>query len=462
MIGAHLGRGEDAFSVLSLAYEWADRCSPPMDRKEVFRIVWDIANKEARRVEKKPAPWPVLDDAALYGLAGEIVRAIEPETEADPVAILVHLLTYFGNAIGRSPYFRVEATKHHTNIFSVFVGETGKGRKGTSEDRVKVLFQGFCESWLPRISTGLSSGEGLIWAVRDKIEKKEPVKEKGRVVDYQTVITDHGVDDKRLLVSEPEFASPLRVMRRDGNILSPLIRLAWDSSDLRIMTKNTPARATGAHISIIGHITKAELLQCLNEVEGFNGFANRFLWFCVKRSKLLPEGGKPVDLTPYTDRLTKVIEIARAVGEMHRDEEAGAHWAELYQEMSHGHPGLLGAVTSRAEAQVLRLSLIYALLDGSPIIRIEHLRAAYALWRYAEDSARYIFGDAIGDAKAEKILAIIRSYGPITRTEIHDKMDRHLSSDKLGHTLSKLKSLGKIRCERVETGGRPAERWSAV
>ena len=43
------------------------------------------------------------------------------------------------------------------------------------------------------------------------------------------------------------------------------------------MAKNTPAKATDAHISIVGHITEQELHRALAEVEGFNGFANRFL-----------------------------------------------------------------------------------------------------------------------------------------------------------------------------------------
>ena len=103
----------------------------------------------------------------------------------------------------------MESTRHHTNLFGVLVGETAKGRKGTSENRIREVFRAVDESLSPRIMTGLSSGKGLIWAVRDQIEKKEPIKEKGRIVDYQTVIADHGVIDKRLLVIESEFASVL-------------------------------------------------------------------------------------------------------------------------------------------------------------------------------------------------------------------------------------------------------------
>src|SRR5688572_22566694 len=107
---------------------------------------------------------------------------------------------------------------------------------------------------------------------------------------------DPGVADKRLLVIESEFSSPLRMLTRDGNILSPVGREAWDSGDLRILTKNEPARATGAHISIVGHISADELRKELTTNDKANGFGNRFIWACVKRSQCLPEGGQ-VDST---------------------------------------------------------------------------------------------------------------------------------------------------------------------
>src|SRR5690606_37128729 len=114
---------------------------------------------------------------------------------------------------------------------------------------------------------------------------------KGIITGYQSEIVDPGVDDKRLLVLEEEFASTLRVMGRDGNSLSGVIRQAWDHGDLNTMTKNNPAKATGAHISIVGHTTQDELLRYLNDTEAANGFANRFMWVAVQRSKQLPDGG---------------------------------------------------------------------------------------------------------------------------------------------------------------------------
>src|SRR6202035_5314490 len=117
--------------------------------------------------------WPApLNPEAFHGLAGEWVRMVEPHTEADPAALLLQLLVSFGSLVGRGPHYRAEADSHFTNMFCVIVGQTAKGRKGTSMGQVKALLQNIDPEWCERrIRGGLSSGEGLIWAVRDKIEK---------------------------------------------------------------------------------------------------------------------------------------------------------------------------------------------------------------------------------------------------------------------------------------------------
>src|SRR3990167_5573716 len=218
-------------------------------------------------------PWPdPLAQEALYGLAGDIVRAIEPSTESDPAAILLQTLVAFGNAAGHGPYFPVEADKHTVNLDAVLVGETANGRKGTSWGQVYRLFFGADFTWATEcIQAGLSSGEGLIHAVRDPILKLEPIKENGkRTGEYEEVVVDQGVEDKRLFVLESEFASTLRVMQRDGNTLSPIIRQLWDHGNLRVLTKNSPEKATGAHGSITGHVTKDELLRYMDSSEYCN------------------------------------------------------------------------------------------------------------------------------------------------------------------------------------------------
>ena len=411
-----------------------------------------------------PAP-PALE--ALHGLAGDFVRAIEPHTEADPVALLISYFVAVGSVIGRGPHFVADAAKHYTNLNTALVGRTARGRKGSSWAQVRRPFETVDSDWaLACIQYGLSSGEGLIWAVRDPIEKHEPVREKGRVVDYQDVEEDPGVTDKRLLILEQEFASTLRVMGRDGNTLSATIRQAWETGDLRILTKNSPAKASGAHISIIGHITRDEVLRYLDRTEAGNGFANRFLWVCVRRSKLLPEGGQihQVDFGPFIRRLTAAVEFARRVGKMTRDDEARGLWHDVYPSLSADVPGLLGAVIARAEAQVMRLACIYALLDESATVRREHLEAALALWSYCEASARFIFGDALGDPMADEILGVLRqAEDGLTRTEISKHFGRNRAASDISRALARLLEAGLAVCvPDAPAGGRPAERWYAA
>lgn len=413
--------------------------------------------------------WPeVLAEDAYCGLAGGIVRAIGPITEADEAGLLIQLLVSFGNAIGREAYCRVGASKHHTNLYGVLVGRTAKARKGTSWAEIEYLFENADLMWAIHclLPGGLASGEGLVWAVRDPIEKKVKPK-KGEHQDHDvTKIVDEGVEDKRCLVLETELASPLRVIRREGNTLSAVIRRAWDKGDLNNQTKNSPARATGAHISIIGHITREELLREFTSSDGSNGFANRFLWCCVRRSKFLPFGGRLSDdaSVALINQLKRAIAYGKKAGEVRFTRQARKLWVRAYSKLAADVTGLLlNAITSRAEAQVLRLSMIYALLDRSTFIKRCHLRAALAVWRYCEDSARYIFGDSFGDPVADSILRNLRKdQKGLTRTEIRELFHRNRSELEINNGLRVLLEHGLVRFEREETGGRPSERWFAV
>jgi hypothetical protein len=316
------------------------------------------------------------------------------------------------------------------------------------------------------VASGLSSGEGLIWAVRDPIRRTVPVKEKNRVVDYEEVLEDQGVSDKRFLVLESELASILRVMQRDGSTLSAIVRQAWDGGKLRSLTKNSPATATDPHISIIGHVTAEELRRYLDRTELGNGFANRFLFLCVRRARYLPEGGAVDERVrvPLENRLREVIDLAQRAGEVHRDAAARLCWAEVYPALSGSRVGLLGAVNSRAEAQVLRLSLIYALLDRDRVIGKRHIEAALALWRYAEDSARFVFGEAVGDPVTDRLVKALREAGTagLTRTAIRDVFQKHESAERLDRALAGIEAGGLARRVSIPTAGRPVEKWVAT
>jgi hypothetical protein len=460
----HLGEAKDPSGL---------HCRDP----QAFNREWQDAFKSASPVELLPAnvvspstvetPWPDAPGAeAFHGLAGDIVRLLEPASEADPAALLVQVLVGYGNLIGRSGHQYVEADQHYGNEFVAIVGRTAKARKGTSWGRIRQLLAAADEAWMnERVLAGVSSGEGVIWAVRDPVNRQERIKEDGHVR-YEQVEADPGVTDKRLLIMEPELANVLKQTERQGNTLSAVLRQGWDGTTLGILNKNTPARATDAHISLISHITVEELRRYLSATEQANGFGNRFLWFCARRSKELPEGGRLDDETfvALQHRLGLAVEHGRSVSLLRRDEEARELWRTVYSPLSADRPGLAGAMLGRAEAHVLRLSMLYALLDQADAIRAEHLLAALALWDYAERSVVYLFGDSTGDPVADDLLRLLRAAPDgMSRRDISNALGRNVPSNRITQALTVLAKafLAHGRRPEPQGPGRPEERWYA-
>ena len=67
---------------------------------------------------------------------------------------------------------------------------------------------------------------------------------------------------------------------------------------------------------------------------------------------------------------------------------ARTFWEPTYDALMTERHGLLGAVTARGATQVLRVALIYALLDGVEQMDVVHLKAALAVWNYCGRSPR--------------------------------------------------------------------------
>ena len=397
-----------------------------------------------------PAPpgWPEPPaDDAFHGLPGAIVAKIAPNTEADPVAILVQLLVCCGALIGRGAHFQIEATLHHPGEFVILIGDSAKARKGSSFDHVAKLMTEADPGFPARLSTGLSSGEGLIWTLRDPAGQ------------------DPGNPDKRLLVVEPEFASLLKAASREISTLSPTLRSAWDGRPLAVLTRTAPARATGAHVAIIGHITHTELRRYASAIEIANGLLNRFLLACVRRVRLLPEGGDPNPLqgSGLARYLGSVLKHAHTTGPVTLAEDTRELWWHTYPQLTQPAEGLTGQLTARAEAHTIRLALIYTLLDGANKIRPEHLNAALALWDYAARSAAWAINHTTGDPLAEQIhAALARSSDGLTRTQIRDLLHRNQPADRVDQALNALARAGRATRRQTRTAGRPVETWAAA
>ncbi|MDR3043622.1 MAG: DUF6371 domain-containing protein [Desulfovibrio sp.] len=407
--------------------------------------------------------WPLFPVAACPGIVGEFVSLATRDSEADPAAVCITMLTRFaaeiyGYAEGKGPYIHVGETIHPPRLFAVICGNSSKARKGTSLYPVNTLFsRQYCLAAdvrhlpLPARESGgpLSTGEGLACQVRDESEEERQRRQK---LNPNEPLRDSG--DKRLMIQDEEFASGLACTKREGNTLSMGLRCFWDSGDYAPLTKNNPVRVKNAHISIITHITMQELAVVLADVQAFNGFGNRFLWICARRSKLvaLPSQMPMENIAPLQNELWRRIGHAQQCGLVTMAARAKEQWESVYPELSKEHSGLAGCIINRAEAQTMRLALIYALLDGQNTIDSRHLDAALALWGYAQASALYIFGDKAADPLEEKILEALKQ-GPLTATELSAVFSRNLPKERLQPLLQQLEAQQRITITKDKPKG---------
>ena len=408
--------------------------------------------------------WPRPPDLAFsHGLVKELVDRVDGRTEADLSALVFQFLTYFGNVIGRSAYFEVEGDQHFTNLFMIVCGVTANGRKGTSTGIINKVFREEDSDWYKHCrKTGISTGEGLISMVRDEVRKQKfpkPTKDNPDP-DPEIIIVDEGVDDKRALVVVSEFAAVSKVAGREGNILYQKLRDFWDGMySIETNTKTSPVTTTGAHVSMIGHVTQAELghvMAVASDVHG--GTFNRFLWVLSRRARLLPRGGDFLDLETLQDMVQRAIHFAKAQGEIGMTDEAWKIYDQFYyQNGTQPVEGLTGAVLSRAEPQLRRMAMILALTRHSDVVDVEDIGAALDLWRYAKDSTRRIFvlRESVTDKAVMKVVGLIRNKPGIARSEIYKAMDWRDGRKKFDALLKEVMASGLVRCENEKTAGAP-------
>jgi hypothetical protein len=393
---------------------------------------------------------PTLSENAYHGFAGNFLREVLPYTEATDACILGHLLPAVCTLIGPGPSIW-GGNEQPARLNTAIVGPTSTGRKGTGFVPVNLLGKEVdSDFWVEQCVQGLSSGEGLIQKVSDVREKQE---------DGTWEVTPV---EKRLYVVEEEFSKVLCHMRREGNILSHILREAYDSGNFFVLTRN-PLSAREAHICVTGHITPEELKKRLGEIEMANGFGNRFLWFAVKSDKLLP-CAPPIPrelIAKYADCLRSILRFASKQKRIEMDKLTKDHWVEVYPSLRKERPGFAGALTARGESIVLRLSLLYTLMDKSKLIRVEHLLAALAVWDYNVKSAEMLFKNNSGSALADRIYRLLRT-GPMKTAEFHSHMNE--TGENIREALEQLEKNGRVqKTTHPQKGrGRPAEIWEIV
>lgn len=401
--------------------------------------------------------WPDELGPALYNneFLDQFITKVIPDTEASVVALVAQFLCAFGNAVGPKPYLQIGSDFHRANLFVNIVGNSSKARKGTSWSIIKLLVSNAEKEWFENChATGLSSGEGLIERIRDP----RVIKTRKEAID------DPGIKDKRLFIQESEFTSILKNFGRSHNKLSEILRNAWDCNTLQNLTRHDSLICKNPYISIVAHVTEADLQLMNNTAEIGNGFGNRFLWFVSKRSKLI-SFPRALDVEYFRNEIAELTDTIYECSKMEEivfPESLKGPYDVIYKRLSTAGAGAFGSMTARSEAQTMRLIFVYALLDKSKEIQEKHIESALDLWRYAAQSCQYIWSDSVGNDDADKILSTLRQNPDgLTRTEISKYVFKNnKNKEELNKAFALLEELGLAECySEASKGVKSTQIW---
>lgn len=447
------------------------------ERKQIMARIQK--EKDGSDFSEYVLPRPSLKNAALHGILGEMVEAACANSEAVPTSVAIHILGRFAATLGRTAYIQIGDEQRHLRMFALIVGPTAKGRKGTSSQMPRKLFDmvelNFLQyaSWLPlQQLSALATGEGLIHRLRDPHTWSTGDKEH----------VDPGVADKRLFCDVSEFAGVLAQGRRDGSTLTTVVRDAFDGVPLTIPTKTSFNRASHTHVVIVGSVPETEIVRNLNEVDKTNGFANRFPMFYSARDKIVPSP-KPTDeklIRKFAEHLAWAIWEGSQLGEVPMSTEARGYWeGELYGEIENAdYPPNVSSLLARRTTHTLIFAALLALLNRGKVIELKHLEAANAWMDYWAETVLFVFSSGEQNEQAikdkslrDELVTTIGSLGgrKVSHTDLVKKVtNKHqrkdLNSKQVKDAMEALQreSPARIISTTVTTVGRPATYYTLV
>jgi len=387
------------------------------------------AETDAETAQGFSLPIPRLRPEAYYGILGEIAVAGSEQTEAVPAALAINTLARFCATVGPALHVTIGDDWRSLRPFTLIVGPTSKGRKGTSAQLPNRIFAYVDQllGWPLRYETSVSSGEGLVWMVRD--EKRTEIK--GVVV-----VEDPGITDKRVLLEISEFSGVLAQAKREASVLTSVLRDAWDGRRLSTPNKNTPCSATSAHFVVLGHITREELTKLLTNTDIKNGFANRFMMVYSARQRIVddPQPTEESAVHGFAQRIAAAVSAAwaRHSAPVQLSDAARQRWIQIRRDLENRtRTSVLESLMARADTYVRILAPAIALINQEQTVEREHLDAALAWVDHWEDTANFCFTaaaqyDEMVQSKtlADEIIEAVRKHGgrQVPRTVIYDEL----------------------------------------
>lgn len=409
-----------------------------------------------------PRPlWPKLHPAALSGIAGEFTLEAAERSGTDPAALLISFLTCAAAAVGGKSSLQVGITSHPARLFSVLVSSSYTCPAVAFQYALQVFSAADAGNEKARKfpplaikQWSLTTGEDFVEAVTDSAAEQDVLQGPVAVADKSS---------SRLLLVVNGFGKTMQAVTRSNSPLEPMLKAAWDDSDLQLITRSRKRIKASGNVCLLGRIGLDDIAELITKENRWHDLGSRLLWVAVP-PKRLAASPKPLDqklLLRWARQLTSAISVAEKTPVLALSQEAETRWEEFYEQLSRAATGAIAPASARSPALVLRLAAIFALLERRPLVTPTDLGSAMAVWCYCQASARLLFSGSTTNNSMRVLLAL--ADGPKTQTEMHHLFSRHIKGVQLNHILIDLEARGLVVCKRTDGGsakGRPSTTWS--
>lgn len=251
--------------------------------------------------------------------------------------------------------------------------------------------------------------------------------------------------------------------------MSSAIRDAFDGRDLAPLTKTNRTTASNPHISIVGHVTPADLPELLKDRAISNGFLNRWMVIWAEREKLVPRPKRTPQgvIDGWASTLYAAAQWARQPREMELSDDAWGLYDDLYlREWAKVSPvAVVAALLERRPVVALRIAMTLAALERKTVIEREHLACGAAWARYWASSVLFVWREraqiemngglgAKTMKNAERIVEFLKDRGEATRAEIYKQcFGCNESSKSISDSLHLLQERKQVRHWATEKQG---------
>lgn len=367
--------------------------------------------------------------------------AYSPTTEASDSFLWASYLVAAGMVLGRNARLKT-AFRIYPNLYAVNVGESGSTRKSTAQAYARDVLE-IADPKI-RVVQGVGSAEGFL------------------------TLLGVGASPQRVLIHLNELSTLLRKGGQDATrTLLPFITEIFDcppKSDL--IVRNNPITALQPFLGIHASTTRDWLLNSLSVDDVRGGLAGRFIYIIGHEKPPIPWPS-----TPDEDARDSAIRTLIAAKERH---EVSPH---VYDCDAHGHDyfsdwyiaersrtydnELRSCLSQRFHVHAWKVAIIFAALEGTPLITGDQMRAACAFADYQREAQAYVFENLEDEEKPMKAGALERrilkylksNVGTLSFTDLRRKLGGSTPSRDVMTVITSLQQIGMVTLHRGPHGG---------